>query len=196
MCYSCLVSNGEQRWGRGGKITFPSICAQSTANLQERGKCLRWAKNHLSILHVEVGFYVTGEREAGRGVSTCLNPSVDPLCFYVWGGAFALLMDLKGYLAFSYCAHSKQSKALRTWLRQGLQHVLQNRHENRQYLVTPAQAQFFCLTDPLMQQLLPWLKWCTGWFYVNVTQARIVREDGDSIEKMPPWYPAARHFIN
>jgi hypothetical protein len=27
---------------------------------------------------------------------------------------------------------------------------------------------------------------CTGWVCVNLTQARIVREEGASVEKMPP----------
>ena len=33
---------------------------------------------------------------------------------------------------------------------------------------------------------------CPGWFYVNLTQARVIREEGASIEKMPPLHQACR----
>lgn len=27
---------------------------------------------------------------------------------------------------------------------------------------------------------------CAGWFYVNVTQARVIRKEGASLEETPP----------
>lgn len=61
------------------------------------------------------GVYITGEGDAGGGVSACLCPSMVPLCFYVSGRACALLVDLKGHLASSDCIYSKQSKALQAY---------------------------------------------------------------------------------
>jgi hypothetical protein len=35
----------------------------------------------------------------------------------------------------------------------------------------------------------------TGWFSVNLTQARVIREEGASVEEMPPGDPAVGHFL-
>lgn len=83
-CYSCLVSNGEQRWGGEGEITLPLICAKSTVNLQEKEKKM-FVINTEASLHFTSrgGVYITGEGEAGGGVSACPGPSMVPLCFCV-----------------------------------------------------------------------------------------------------------------
>jgi hypothetical protein len=42
-----------------------------------------------------------------------------------------------------------------------------------------------------LSALLYWLV-----LYVNLTQAGVFPEKGVSTEKMPPWDPAVRHFLN
>jgi hypothetical protein len=38
------------------------------------------------------------------------------------------------------------------------------------------------------------LRYCTGWVWVNLTQARIVRDEGALVEEMPPWDPVVSIF--
>lgn len=80
-CYSCLVSNGEQRWGGEGEITLTPICVQSAVNLQEKEKKMFVINREVSLHFTSRGgVHIAGEGEAGRGVSACLSPSVVPLC--------------------------------------------------------------------------------------------------------------------
>lgn len=112
-CYSCLVSNGEQRWG-GENNLASHLCPINCKSPGKGKKCLSQTEPSLNFTS-RGGVYIAGKGDAGGGVSACLGPSVVPLCFYVWGRACVILVDFKGYLASSDCIHSKQSKALQIY---------------------------------------------------------------------------------
>lgn len=74
------------RTGEGkGRLPLPPICAQSAIHLQERERenMFVMRKNHLRILQVEVGFYVTCKGEAGESVRACLDP-----CVFMFGSEY------------------------------------------------------------------------------------------------------------
>lgn len=83
-CYSCLVSNGEQRWGGEGENNLASHLCPINCKSPGEGKKMFVINTEPSLNFTgRGGVYITGEGDAGGGVSACLGPSVVPLCSYV-----------------------------------------------------------------------------------------------------------------
>jgi hypothetical protein len=80
------MSNAEQNWGGERKITPAShLCpiSYTSPGERERKYVCDEEKNHLRILQVEVGFYVTCKGEAGESVRACLDP-----CVFMFGSEY------------------------------------------------------------------------------------------------------------